>query len=254
MERGLIGLAELAGATAADRDDATWVVWPGRGPAFNFATRIRWPESTPEGLDARIDGLVRWARDDGQLPSVLLVEELTEPQVLAERLRERGWLGIARETVHWTGRAAVVPHLDPQLRIESVTPRVVPVYEEVERAIFGLSASDADDRRAALERTIADGRVRAFLVRLRGEPVATARLADLHGLAVVHGVGVVTGHRREGYGRLVTTVATRAGLATGHRLVWLSVDPDNEAARTLYENLDFRPCLSWQRIIGMETP
>jgi ribosomal protein S18 acetylase RimI-like enzyme len=57
-------------------------------------------------------------------------------------------------------------------------------------------------------------------------------------------------HRRQGFGRLVTAVATRAGLATGNPLVWLSVDPANEPARRLYEDLGYRPAFSWQRLIG----
>jgi hypothetical protein len=48
----------------------------------------------------------------------------------------------------------------------------------------------------------------------------------------------------------VTTVATRAGLATGHSLVWLSVDPENASAWRLYSRLDYRAAFRWRRLIG----
>ena len=40
---------------------------------------------------------------------------------------------------------------------------------------------------------------------------------------------------------MLTTIATRAGLATGHKLVWLSVLEDNAAAVALYRSLGFEP-------------
>src|SRR3972149_5388136 len=43
-ERGLVRLVELAGAMSTDEPalGATLLTWPGRGPAFNHATRVRW--------------------------------------------------------------------------------------------------------------------------------------------------------------------------------------------------------------------
>jgi predicted GNAT family acetyltransferase len=151
--------------------------------------------------------------------------------------------------VLWTRRAAIVPHLDPHLRIESVTPARAATYEAVERAIFGLAPREAEDRRAALERGLAEARLRAYLVRLDGEPIATARLIPGSGVAALQGVGVVPARRRQGYGALITTIATRAGLATGHRLVWLAADPDDAAAQALYAGLDYRPFSAWDRLL-----
>jgi ribosomal protein S18 acetylase RimI-like enzyme len=63
----------------------------------------------------------------------------------------------------------------------------------------------------------------------------------------LHGIGVAERHRRRGYGRMITAIATRAGLATGHALVWLSVDDANTAAVTLYRSLGFAPSFAWTR-------
>jgi ribosomal protein S18 acetylase RimI-like enzyme len=248
IERGLDLLAVLGGAElATDEPSGRLIRWPSHGPAYNFAAGLRWAS---DAVEERLGELAASFRDVGELPAVVIADGLSQPDDLVARLEQRGWLGIGRETVHWTRRPMTVPHLDPTLRIEAVTPASVAEYERVERGIFGLAPMDGAERRAALESTLGDGRQRAFLVRLRGTPVATARLASVDGLAAIHGVGVVPEQRGNGFARLVTAVATRAGLATGHPLVWLSVDPGNEAAHRLYLSLGFEPAFGWQRLIG----
>jgi ribosomal protein S18 acetylase RimI-like enzyme len=158
-----------------------------------------------------------------------------------------------RETILWSRRAAVVPHLDPWLRVEAVTTRTVPVHEELERQVFELAETTAEDRQARLAAAIATGRLRAFVVRQHGEPVAVARLTARDGVAAVYGVGVADAHRGAGLGRLITTIATRAGLAMGNRLVWLSVDQTNVTASGLYASLGFRAAFSWTRLLGPAT-
>ncbi|MGZ3586993.1 MAG: GNAT family N-acetyltransferase [Candidatus Limnocylindrales bacterium] len=246
--RQFLALWELAGATVAHEPDlgVDLVTWPGRGLAFNHGARPRWSDEDWRGqaerLAARLAGT-------GQVPAVVVIDELDRPTGLAERLRGVGWLELSRETVLWTRRAAVVPHLDPALRIEAVTPRRARAYEALERVIFGLSPLEAEDRLEALRRGLEGGALRAYLVRLGDEPIATARLLRGDGLAVLQGVGVAPQRRRHGYGTLITTIATRAGLAGGARLVWLSVEATNAGARTLYEGLDYRPALTWRRLI-----
>jgi ribosomal protein S18 acetylase RimI-like enzyme len=48
-------------------------------------------------------------------------------------------------------------------------------------------------------------------------------------------------------GTLITTVATRAGMALGKRIIWLSVEDTNAGARRMYERLAFRPLFGWSR-------
>ena len=66
-------------------------------------------------------------------------------------------------------------------------------------------------------------------------------------VAGLHAVGVDPRQRRRGYGRMLTAIATRAGLATGHKLVWLSVDADNTGATAMYSGLAFDFTFSWTR-------
>jgi ribosomal protein S18 acetylase RimI-like enzyme len=175
---------------------------------------------------------------------------LTTPPDVAVRLQRAGWLEIGHEVAMWTRRAAAVPHLDAALRLEAVTPARIDEYETVERCIFGIAERELADRRAALVAAIGAGVLRLYLVREGGVPVATARLLVEDGLAGVHGLGVVAEARRRGLGRYLTTIVTRAGLALGASLVWLSVDDGNGPARALYDGLDYRPAFAWHRFIS----
>ncbi|MET1232423.1 MAG: GNAT family N-acetyltransferase [Candidatus Limnocylindrales bacterium] len=248
IERAQARLVELGGATRAEDPAlrAMLLEWPGRGPAFNHATSLRW--SVDDWRDVASDVAARF-RAIGEAPCLVVCDGLATPPDLAARLRQDGWLEIGHEIVMWTRRAAAVPHLDGPLRLESVTPTRVDEYEAVERRIFGISEREAADRRKALASTISGGRVRVYLVREAGVPVATARLMVEDGLAAIHGLGVVPERRRRGLGAYLTTIVTRAGLALGATLVWLSVDPENLPASALYEGLDYRPDFSWRRFL-----
>jgi ribosomal protein S18 acetylase RimI-like enzyme len=248
MERQLAGLAEVLGATATP-DPSLGVLhlrWPGHGPAFNHAALVRWTEPDWRERSAR---LVRHMTSEGTVPALVAGDGLTEPPDLSRRLEAGGWVTLVEEDVLWTRRAGVVPHLDPSLRIEAVTRASAEAYEALERSIFSLPPADAPERAAVLAESLEAGTQRAYLVRVGGEPVATARLVPGDGVAALHGIGVEARHRRQGYGSLITTVATRAALAMGNRLVWLSVAEGNEAACGLYEGLDYRPAFRWRLLV-----
>ena len=42
-------------------------------------------------------------------------------------------------------------------------------------------------------------------------------------------------------------MATRAGMATGNRIVWLSVDGTNDVALHVYRKLGFQHAFGWSR-------
>jgi ribosomal protein S18 acetylase RimI-like enzyme len=248
IEQAQARLVELGGArrTTSTELAATFLEWPGRGPAFNHATCLRW---TGDDWRHRAGEIAARLQARGEAPCLIVSDGLASPPDLAERLASDGWFAIGHERVLWTRRAAAVPHLVGDLRLESVTTARVDEYEAVERQIFGISEREAADRRAALAAAIESGVVRVYLVRETGVPVATARLLVEDGLAAIHGLGVVATERRRGLGRYLTTIATRAGLALGASLVWLSVDVENPAARALYDGLDYRPIYDWRRFL-----
>jgi ribosomal protein S18 acetylase RimI-like enzyme len=84
--------------------------------------------------------------------------------------------------------------------------------------------------------------------------VAVARLSQGRSVAGLQGIGVVESRRGQGYGSLITIIATRAGLATGNRLVWLSVREDNDAAIRIYGHLGFERAFTWTRWLVTEDP
>ena len=239
----------LLGASV-ERGDAlgvTWATHPGRGAGLNFASRVRWPVADVDARLAQVDARMRAA---SLWPQVVVAAGLSEPADLTERLRRAGWVELGRERLMFTSHASVVPHLDPGLRIEAVTPATALECATLEAAAFGLDPDAIDASAGLLALAVESGATRAFLVRLVREPIASARLVPGDagsGVASLHAIGVAERHRRRGYGRLITAIATRAGLATGHRLVWLSVDAENAAAIALYRGLAFDFTFDWTR-------
>lgn len=239
----------LLGATV-ERDEALGVVLashPGRGAGLNFASCVRWSAADVDGRLAEVEKRMRAA---GVWPQVVVSDGLTQPQGIETRLRAQGWVSLGSERLMFTRHASVVPHLDPGLRIEAVTPATTLECARLESAAFGLDPDAVDESAELLRGAVSSGATRAFLVRLAREPIASARLVPGEpgsGTASLHAVGVAERHRRRGYGRLITAIATRAGLATGHKLVWLSVDADNAGAIALYRGLAFDFTFNWTR-------
>jgi GNAT superfamily N-acetyltransferase len=240
IEHQQVEWPRLLGAEVVDDPylGAVLIRHPDPGPGFNLATHIRWPQ---DAVEERLNELQTRMREADRWPSVVVAEGLSEPEDLPSRLQAHGWTSVGAELTMICRHAPVVPHLDPGLRVEAVTPASALEAAELEASVFGLPTFALGQQAELLARAVERGQVRAFLLRLVREPVATARLAPGHGVAGVHGVAVAERHRRRGYGRMITAVATRAGLVTGRGLVWLSVDQGNAAAIDLYRSLGYEP-------------
>ena len=249
IERDRIGWPALLGATVQEQHDlgVTLVLHDRIGSSLNFVGAIRWPEHEVEARLTQVSARMRAAN---AWPSVVVCSGLTQPADLATRLSDAGWLEVFSEQIMCTRRPQVVPHLDPNLRVEAVTPQTALESVRLETAAFGLLPDAIGESAEFLARSVADGTTRAYLVRLGREPVATARLVPGPQVCGLHAIGVAARHRRRGYGRLITSVATRAGLATGHRLVWLGVLEENAPAVGLYRSLGFEPAFTWTRWIA----
>jgi len=246
IERQLALLPAFSGASGEDVAGlgALVVRLPGRGPGYNFAACLRWQ---PDEVEQRLEALRRWFIDAGEWPALVVAEGLTTPADLPQRLAGQGWVELERERIYVTRQQPTVPHLVPSLRIEAVTPQTAPECQQIEEQVFGLAEQYAASRTEHLARAVGSGGLRAYLVRLDGEAVASARLSVSDGLAAISGVGVVPHQRNKGFATLVTSVATRAGLAMGNALVWLSVDERNDPALKVYRRLGYRPALGWSR-------
>ena len=253
IQRHLVTLPEQEGATVSEDDESglVFVRGPGSGPDVTYAALPRW---SVEEWPRRLDAMVARMRADGAWPSLLLCDRLDRPVGMDDQLRRQGWLRVTTETVLWVGHASVVPHLDPLLRIEAVQPRSLATHEALERRIFGIGADQAARRRKAMTEALEEGRLRAWIIWLDDEPVAVARLSRGHGTAGLQGIGVVEDRRGQGYGTLITTIGTRAGMAIGSRLIWLSVRDDDPTAMRVYRKLGFEPAFSWTRWLATEDP
>jgi len=214
IERSLLELPRFSGAEVGDESDlaAALAILRGRGPGYNFAACVRWSAEETAG---RLAALAQAMESVGEWPALLVVDGVSQPADLPDRLSAAGWVEIERERVMWTRAAPGVPHLDPSLRIEAVTSRTAADYEQLERDIFELPADFAAQRVAGLSYSISAGWLRAYLVRVNGAAVATARLAAGDGVAGIFGVGVAAGERRAVIGsrqRGLRTTPTRITL------------------------------------------
>ena len=246
IERHRVDWVTLLGASVS-RDEAlgaTFVAHDRPGSSLNFAAVLRWPTSD---IGDRLVAVAARMQQRGTWPGVVVADGVSQPADITERLRAAGWVPLGGERIMCTRHPAVVPHLDPGLRVEAVTPATAVEVVRLETASFGLHPDAAGESAELLANAVLSGATRAFILRLGREPVASARLVPGPGVCGLHAVSVAARHRRRGYGRMITTVATRAGLATGHKLVWLSVDGANTVAVSLYASLGFAPSFTWTR-------
>jgi ribosomal protein S18 acetylase RimI-like enzyme len=246
VSRHLATLAVHSGASAVEDPHlrALLVHAAGGGIALNYAAMPRWTAADWPAELAELTGAMRAA---GEWPSLLLAERVDRPIHLDRELPGAGWTQVGHETVLWVGAASVVPHLDPSLRLEAVQPKNVEAHQLLEAQVFGLGRRGLVARGNDLGDALAGGHLRAYVVRIDGEPVAVARLSVGEHDAGLYGIGVAEAYRRRGIGTLLTTIATRAGLALGKRIVWLSVEDGNDGAAQMYQRLGFRPLFGWGR-------
>jgi len=220
----------------------SWVIRaPGPPGAIGYSRAAVLRFGSSAAARSRLEDLAREFHAEGRTSAFAVAHGVSTPDDLAAALRERGLIEIEREAVLWAADPPAIPHLDPGLSIEQVGESSAARYVEVEAEVFGIPPGMAAARLPSLRAGLAIPGRRAYLVTVDGRFVATTRLTVDGGLASLTSVGVLPRDRGRGYGRLITAVATRAGLAAGARLVWLAVTPDNVAALRLYESLGYRP-------------
>ena len=136
IERQRVDWTRLLGASVEPAADlGTLVTHPRPGSSLNFIAGLRWPAT---GVADRLASVINWMSDRGAWPSVITAEGLSAPADLAARLSAAGWLPVSAERIMFARHPAVVPHLDPGLRVEAVTPASAIDCVRLETASFGL--------------------------------------------------------------------------------------------------------------------
>jgi len=246
IERSQLDWARLMEAEVIEDPElgATIVRHHGNRPDFNLTARVRWPAGE---VARRLELLRERMEAEGVWPVLVISEGVSQPDDLAAQVEAAGWKQVRGERIMFTRHAPVVPHVDPGMRVEAVTKASAIDAARLEAEAFGQPVGGIEARAELLAQAVETGVIRGFLLRLVHEPVATLRLTPGDRVAGIHGVAVGERHRRRGYGRMITAIATRAGLATGHGLVWLSVSDDNPGAYEMYRGLGYEPSFGWSR-------
>ncbi|HUA31559.1 MAG TPA: GNAT family N-acetyltransferase [Streptosporangiaceae bacterium] len=190
-------------------------------------------------VQATTEEVARWYRARGLRPMVAIAFPLARPNMsdVDRLLEQRGWT---------VGHGAIVMTAAP----DTVAERAAPVLGSTARAV------DLDDEpdEAWLELYRPRGRTpppiaghllmsapwQAFgSVREDGQTVAIGRVAVAAGWAGLTAVAVDPGRRRRGLGGAITAALANAAAARGATGIYLQVERDNDAARSLYRRQGF---------------
>ena len=178
-----------------------------------------------------------------------------EPADLVDRLLGAGFedhgagmlmaLDPARFDPDRNGRNGDLP-ARPDVTVERVHRIAGPVADEAARgiAIVLAEAFHVEPHRlgAIEDETLAllgRDEFHAVLVRVDGEPAATARRTTFAGASYLSSIGTRPAFRGRGLGRLASAVAMHDAVAAGSRWTYLGVFDDNLVARRMYEDLGF---------------
>jgi ribosomal protein S18 acetylase RimI-like enzyme len=221
-----------------------------REPFWNRIAGIAWPED-PGDFDRRLLEVIALFASLDRTPHIWPLPGYDEPRDLVDRLLQAGFEGsgaglmMAHDPDRTNGLA---PSLDrrPDVTVDRVHGMVGP---EASRTAHGIAVVLAEAFRvesfrvgAIEEETLALlGRdsFHAVLVRVDGEPAATARRTTFAGASYLSSIGTRPAFQGHGLGRVATEVALRDALAAGSRWTYLGVFDDNLVARRMYESLGF---------------
>lgn len=220
-------------------------------PFWNRLAAVRWPEA-PDAFDRRLTEILVLFATIARQPHVWPSPAHDTPADLTARLVSNGFRDMG------AGMLMALPNKSTSRLDEPVMPPGV----ALER-VTGLSGSPADVASQAIVPVLADAfdvsperepgvtaetlvslgnpRFTHYLLRFEGQPAAVARLASFDGLSYLSSIGTASWARGRGFGRLVTTAATRDALRNGFEWAYLGVYADNKMAIRLYEALGYEP-------------
>ena len=240
----------LLGREVRDLGDAVMLYDPNdREPFWNRLAGIAWPED-PAAFDRRLLEVIALFASLERTPHIWPLPGYDEPLDLTERLLSAGFedSGSGLLMAHDPEWGATAPTLRdrPDVTVERVH---LMAGSAADRAAQGIAVVLAEAFRvetyrirAIVEETLALlGRdvFHAVLVRVDGQPAATARRTTFAGASYLSSIGTRPAFQGRGLGRVATEVALQDAVEAGSRWTYLGVFDDNLVARRMYESLGF---------------
>jgi GNAT superfamily N-acetyltransferase len=223
-----------------------------REPFWNRLAALSWP-SDGRAFQGRLDQAITLFATLDRLPHIWARPALNEPPDLVDRLVGEGFevageghlmvlvdRGRPRRAIELDGRA------DPDTTVHWFSE--VSGFDATEAAIDVATVLNESFRVEAgrqasieLETEVMLGRpeLETVLVRVAGEPAATARVATIDGVSYLASIGTRPRYQGRGLGRLVTALVTVRALDFGSRWIHLGVFAENVNAIRMYEGLGF---------------
>jgi ribosomal protein S18 acetylase RimI-like enzyme len=225
-----------------------------REPFWNRVAGIAWPADA-EAFDRRLTEVLALFASLDRIPHFWPLPGFDEPLDFVDRLLDAGFedagaglmmaLDPARFDAGRGGRPADVP-ATRDITVERIHRIAGPVADEAARGIALVLAEafrvEPYRVRAIEDETLAMlGRdeFHAVLVRVDGEPAATARRTTFAGASYLSSIGTRPRFQGRRLGRLATAAALRDAVDAGSRWTYLGVFDDNVVARRMYEDLGF---------------
>ena len=252
LERHEAMVHTLPGRELRDLGDGALLYDPrDREPFWNRLAALSWP-SDAHAFRSRLDEAITLFATLDRLPHIWPRPALNEPPDIVDRLIDEGFEVVGEGHVmvlvdRERPRAGVDGQLGPDATIHwySEVTGIDATEAAVDVAtVLNESFAVEPERQASieLETEVMLGRseLDTVLVRIAGEPAATARVATLEGLSYLASIGTRPRFRGRGLGRLVTALVTARALDAGSRWIHLGVFSDNTTAIRMYEDLGFQ--------------
>jgi ribosomal protein S18 acetylase RimI-like enzyme len=245
MSHGMIGREVRALGDAVMLYDPT-----DREPFWNRVAGIAWPDD-PGAFDRRLTEIMALFAALDRIPHFWPMPGYDEPSDLVDRLLAAGFedagagmlMALDPERVDGVGATAAGR---PDVTIERFHRTAGPEADEASRGIALVLAEafhvDPYRIRAIEDETLVllgRDEFHAILVRIDGEPAATARRTTFAGASYLSSIGTRPVFQGRGLGRLVSAEVTRDAIAAGSRWTYLGVFDDNLVARRMYEDLGY---------------
>jgi ribosomal protein S18 acetylase RimI-like enzyme len=223
-----------------------------REPFWNRIAGLALP-SDDERFDRRLTEMLALFASLDRVPHFWPMPGFDEPPDLAERLLSAGFvdegagmlMALDPDRVNMRSGRGDEPET-PDVTVERVHRIAGPVAND---AAYGIAIVLAEAfgiepyriRAIEAETLVMLGRedFHAVLVRVDGEPAATARRSTFAGASYLSSIGTRPRFQGRGLGRLASAAAIHDAIEARSRWTYLGVFDDNVVARRLYEDLGF---------------